>query len=353
MTPGTCWARSSGTTRCRTTWPARRSSTRRSSGGRSAPNTMNAQRYTLLQAAGGAAVAGLMPIPEQPQGVPAVWMGYIGGRRRRGLCRKGEGGGRGDPSRPDGHPQRRDLRGRRRSGRRRIPALPRLEQRSACPRGAHARPRRLARTERAATARRRSPSIRACSAGRRRARCRWGRRTNTSSSRRRAGRKARVFTKDAETPHPFWRLYFNVEAIDAAIERVKAAGGKIMNGPHEVPGRALDRPCPRSPGRRLRARRAEAVSVRPQPGKGNEMRVMVIVKATKDSEAGEADPGAYAGHGRLQPEADRGGADDRRRRPQAHEPGRPRRLLGRGARGVARALRQCRGSRRRATGSGR
>ncbi len=33
-----------------------------------------------------------------------------------------------------------------------------------------------------------------------------------------------------------WRFYFNVEAIDAAIERVTAGGGKITNGPMEVPG---------------------------------------------------------------------------------------------------------------------
>ena len=52
----------------------------------------------------------------------------------------------------------------------------------------------------------------------------------------RNGQEGAVFTKDAETPHPFWRFYFNVDAIDAAIERVKAAGGKVTNGPHEVPG---------------------------------------------------------------------------------------------------------------------
>ena len=41
-----------------------------------APNTMNDQRYTLLQA-GAAAVGGLMPIPEHAEGVPPAWMGYI------------------------------------------------------------------------------------------------------------------------------------------------------------------------------------------------------------------------------------------------------------------------------------
>jgi predicted enzyme related to lactoylglutathione lyase len=35
---------------------------------------------------------------------------------------------------------------------------------------------------------------------------------------------------------PFWLFYFNVDDIDAAVERVKDAGGSIMNGPMEVPG---------------------------------------------------------------------------------------------------------------------
>src|SRR5271165_4105396 len=41
-----------------------------------APNAMNDQRYTLLKA-GKAAIAGLMPIPEQAAGVPPMWMGYV------------------------------------------------------------------------------------------------------------------------------------------------------------------------------------------------------------------------------------------------------------------------------------
>lgn len=45
-----------------------------------------------------------------------------------------------------------------------------------------------------------------------------------------------MMTKMAETPHPHWLYYFNVDAIDAAVERVNAAGGKVVNGPMEVPG---------------------------------------------------------------------------------------------------------------------
>jgi predicted enzyme related to lactoylglutathione lyase len=33
-----------------------------------------------------------------------------------------------------------------------------------------------------------------------------------------------------------WVFYFNVEAIDAAAERVKASGGQVVFGPTEVPG---------------------------------------------------------------------------------------------------------------------
>ena len=45
-----------------------------------------------------------------------------------------------------------------------------------------------------------------------------------------------MMTKMAETPHPHWLYYINVEAIDAAVERVTAAGGTVINGPMEVPG---------------------------------------------------------------------------------------------------------------------
>ena len=35
---------------------------------------------------------------------------------------------------------------------------------------------------------------------------------------------------------PMWLYYFNVEDLDAAVEVVKAEGGKVLNGPMEVPG---------------------------------------------------------------------------------------------------------------------
>ncbi len=40
-------------------------------------------------------------------------------------------------------------------------------------------------------------------------------------------------------PRPFWLFYFAVNDIDAAVERVKAAGGDVRLGPTEVPGGAF------------------------------------------------------------------------------------------------------------------
>jgi predicted enzyme related to lactoylglutathione lyase len=37
-------------------------------------------------------------------------------------------------------------------------------------------------------------------------------------------------------PAPHWLYYINIEGADAAAARVTAAGGKVLNGPHEVPG---------------------------------------------------------------------------------------------------------------------
>jgi predicted enzyme related to lactoylglutathione lyase len=45
-----------------------------------------------------------------------------------------------------------------------------------------------------------------------------------------------MMTKTPQTPAPFWLYYFNVEAVDAAMARVKDAGGQIIHGPMQVPG---------------------------------------------------------------------------------------------------------------------
>jgi predicted enzyme related to lactoylglutathione lyase len=39
----------------------------------------------------------------------------------------------------------------------------------------------------------------------------------------------------AEVP-PNWGIYFRVPDVNAAVERIKANGGQILNGPMEVPG---------------------------------------------------------------------------------------------------------------------
>jgi uncharacterized protein len=39
-------------------------------------------------------------------------------------------------------------------------------------------------------------------------------------------------------PMPAWLFYFTVGDIDVAVEKVKAGGGMVLNGPMEVPGGA-------------------------------------------------------------------------------------------------------------------
>jgi len=45
-----------------------------------------------------------------------------------------------------------------------------------------------------------------------------------------------MMTKPPNLPAAFWSFYFNVDAIGAAIERIKAGGGNVVNGPMQVPG---------------------------------------------------------------------------------------------------------------------
>jgi len=42
--------------------------------------------------------------------------------------------------------------------------------------------------------------------------------------------------KEMANVPPHWLIYFRVPDVDAAAERIKANGGKILNGPMEVPG---------------------------------------------------------------------------------------------------------------------
>jgi predicted enzyme related to lactoylglutathione lyase len=45
-----------------------------------------------------------------------------------------------------------------------------------------------------------------------------------------------MMNKPGEMPVSAWGFYVNVEGIDAGIERIEANGGKVVMGPHEVPG---------------------------------------------------------------------------------------------------------------------
>jgi uncharacterized protein len=45
-----------------------------------------------------------------------------------------------------------------------------------------------------------------------------------------------MYTKPPMVPVPFWLFYFNIGDIDSAAERVKAAGGQILEGPFGAPG---------------------------------------------------------------------------------------------------------------------
>lgn len=49
-------------------------------------------------------------------------------------------------------------------------------------------------------------------------------------------RSGGIMNKPPQVPVSAWLFYFNVDDIDAAAERVKAAGGTVMFGPMEVPG---------------------------------------------------------------------------------------------------------------------
>ncbi|MBS0562701.1 MAG: VOC family protein, partial [Proteobacteria bacterium] len=47
-----------------------------------------------------------------------------------------------------------------------------------------------------------------------------------------------MFTKPADEPSPYWMFYIAVGDIDAAAKRIADGGGKVLNGPMQVPGGA-------------------------------------------------------------------------------------------------------------------
>jgi uncharacterized protein len=45
-----------------------------------------------------------------------------------------------------------------------------------------------------------------------------------------------ITPRPPESPATAWNYYFNVDDIDAAIDRIRNRGGQLLHGPHEVPG---------------------------------------------------------------------------------------------------------------------
>ncbi len=50
------------------------------------------------------------------------------------------------------------------------------------------------------------------------------------------GRDLGGIMSDRNWPRPAWLIYFRVDGIDRAAERIVAAGGQVVHGPMEVPG---------------------------------------------------------------------------------------------------------------------
>lgn len=47
-----------------------------------------------------------------------------------------------------------------------------------------------------------------------------------------------IMRRPEQVPVAFWNTYFTVPALDAAIAKIEQHGGRIVNGPNEVPGGA-------------------------------------------------------------------------------------------------------------------
>ncbi len=201
-----------------------------------APNTMNDQRYTLLKA-GDAMVGGLMPIPEDAaqMGVQPAWMGYIAVDDVKAYADKVTAAG-GTIHRPPTE----------------IPNVGTFAV-AGDPHGAgfllfkgnsneapaqdQAAPGHIGWHELHAGDGERAFAFYSGLFG-------WtkgeamdmGAMGKYQLFNTKSGQGGGMMTKTPQTPVPFWLYYFNVDAIDAASERVKAAGGKIVNGPMSVPG---------------------------------------------------------------------------------------------------------------------
>lgn len=198
-----------------------------------APNTMNAQHYTLLKA-GETMVGGLMPIPEEAKGVQPAWMGYIAVDDVKVYADKVKAAGGAIHRPPTDIPN---------VGTFAVAGDPHgagfllfKGNSSDAPAQEPTAPSHVGWRELHAGDGEKAFAFYSGVFG-------WtkgeampmGPNNVYQLFQTKSGQQGGMFTKMQESPHPFWLYYFNVEAIDAAVERVKSAGGKIIVGPMEVP----------------------------------------------------------------------------------------------------------------------
>lgn len=197
-----------------------------------APNTMNDQRYTLVQA-GPAMIGGLMPIPEHAKGVQPAWMGYIAVDDVKAYADKVKAAGgaihrppteipnvgtfaiAGDPSGAGfllfkGNSDQAPVQDPMASG-------------------------HIGWHELHAGDGEKSFAFYSSLFGWTKGEAMEGAMGKYQTFTTHGNQGGGMMTKTPQEPASFWLYYINVDAIDAAAERVKAAGGKIVNGPMPVP----------------------------------------------------------------------------------------------------------------------
>ncbi len=201
-----------------------------------APNTMNAQRYTILQA-DSTMVGGLMPIPDEAKGVPPMWMGYVAVDDVQAYAEKVKAAGGAIHRAPTEIPN---------VGTFAVAADPFgagfllfKGNGDGEPDVASMKPGQVGWRELHAGDAPKAFDFYSGLFG-------WtkgealdmGAMGKYQIFATQAGQPGGMMTKMPQTPAPFWLYYFGVRSIEAAKGRVEKAGGKVINGPMEVPGGA-------------------------------------------------------------------------------------------------------------------
>jgi uncharacterized protein len=202
-----------------------------------APNTMNAQKYTLLKA-GETMVGGLMPIPEEAAGVRPAWMGYIAVDDVKAYADKVKAAG-GAIHRPPtqipnvgtfavaGDPSGAGF------------LLFKGDEGGEAPKHDPTKPGHIGWHELHGGDPERSFAFYSGLFG-------WtkGEALNMGAMgtyqifSTKGQQSGGMMKKMDQEPAAHWLYYISVDAIDAAQERVKSAGGQVIHGPMEVPGGA-------------------------------------------------------------------------------------------------------------------